>query len=807
MSWENDATGYLAELSRQTGGQQPATIGQVWDSEWKRGGLDTIAGVGQPFGDARGELVTAIETAAGRPIEDYAAQMGVRLGSGVTQAEDIRLLGALADTLPEDKRKSIEPLKDVRLNAARKAQKIEADADEIGNATYGLSGVATAFIAGVARQAADPVNVAAMVATAPLGAARGASLLMTVGREAGANAAAQAAVEPIVEPARERLGLDSGVGRAVGNVLEAGIGGGVLSGLFHVAGRGLRTLRGERPAEAAGTSAPAEGAIVSPEGVARASDSGTAPVARPAPAPAGPLAPAGPAEQFAPDDFHAAGDLAERDHVIDVMAPIDTADGRLDHAAKVDAAAARIEVVGGVSTPAMIYRGEALPNVGVVPANMAPDGTIYVGKKNGQHFLISEEHGESVRQQLDLQPGQYTWKDTGFVNPQGEFLNRAQALEWVTANEKKIRPSENMAGELDALDYRDQVPEAKRSSGASSLAARANAAAAVMQIEPPKKTNRGRSNADPQSWSLNEFLASKGGLKPDPELSAIFGTEKGPFVPGFGPLVRKGGTTLDEALKAAKEAGYLFDARDLDRPDNGTLGRSGRTDMGLTPNDLLDRLDAENRGQKLYRHDRAPDRAIDDGEEAHAIVGALEKELFDSGGGDIRVDQAIADRVVQIVRQEKETDLLAAYERAIMEDAERYEGLAAARANDAELAKIPGWDADEPGAAPRDGAADPAKRRQAERAGQGDGGKDGAEPRDAGQGDRAPRQLGDPALAADAARALEDAGGDFEITLQNPDGTTRTLKATDALREVEDDVRAADELNACIAGAAEEAPF
>ncbi|UZE47909.1 hypothetical protein ONR75_24035 [Rhodopseudomonas sp. P2A-2r] len=386
MSWENDATGYLAELSRQTGGQQPATIGQVWDSEWKRGGLDTIAGVGQPFGDARQDLVTAIETASGRPIEDYAAQMGVRLGSGVTQAEDIRLLGSLADTLPEDKRKTVEPLKDVRLNAARKAQKIEADADEIGNATYGLSGVATAFIAGVARQAADPVNVATMVATAPLGAARGASLLATIGREAGANAAAQVAIEPVIEPQRERLGLESGFGRAATNVLEAGIGGGVLSGLFHVAGRGLRTLRGERPAEAAGAPAPVEGAIVPPEGVARTADPAAAAVARPDPVPAGPLAPVRPVEQFAPDDFHAAGDLAERDHVIDVMAPADTAEAKLDHAAEVEMAARRIDSVERIEPP---------PRMQLVRDQFG-ENTIHKGAGDIHSYSINGPDGSNV---------------------------------------------------------------------------------------------------------------------------------------------------------------------------------------------------------------------------------------------------------------------------------------------------------------------------------------------------------------------------------------------------------------------------
>lgn len=757
MSWENDAAGYLAELSRSPGGVQPATIGEVWDSEWKRTALDTIGGVGQPFGDARADLVTAIETAAGRPIADYAAQMGVKLGAGVTQAEDIRLLGTLADTLPEEKRKSIEPLKDVRLNAAKKAQKIEADADEIGNATYGLTAHATAFIAGVARQASDPVNVAAMVATAPLGAARGASFLATIGREAGANAAAQAAVEPIIEPQRERLGLESGFGRAAGNVLEAGIGGAALSGLFHVAGRGLRSLRADRAAESAQAAAPVEGTVTAPAAAERAS--------APDPVPAGPLAPPRPVEQFAPDDFHAAGDLAERDHVVDMMSPLDTAEGRFDHAAKVDEAAQRID--NPASKPAesefvRFYHGGAEPGSG------------------GPRWLTpSYEYARNFRS--DGMPNDVHYVDV----PRAAFADRA-----------------DLASGFDDINgiYRNfEAPE--------DIALQLRAMPEIKSVDVTPKVPRGRAAADPETFSLNEFIASQGGLKPDPELAAIYGTKGGPFVPGFGKLIRKGGKTLDEALTAAKEAGYLTDASDLDGPGNGTIGIAGRRDLGLTPNDLLDRLDAENRGQRSYRPGRERQAAIDDGEEAHAIIGALEKELYDTGGGDIRVDQIIADRVVQIIRKEKETDLLSAYERAIMEDAERYEGLAAARASDAELSKVEGWDIDDAGATSRDGAPDPQQRRQAERSGQGDGGKDGATSRDAGDGDGASRKLGDPALAADAIRAIEDAGGDLDITLINPDGTTRTLKASDALREVEEDAVAAEELMACIAGAAEEAPF
>ena len=101
----------------------------------------------------------------------------------------------------------------------------------------------------------------------------------------------------------------------------------------------------------------------------------------------------------------------------------------------------------------MRYRGEPLPNSGVAPANMAADGTIYVGPKNGVHFQIAEKFDFQARGE---------WKDTGFVTPDGQFLNRADAFKWVAENEKAVKASENMGAELDAMDYREQVPEAAR---------------------------------------------------------------------------------------------------------------------------------------------------------------------------------------------------------------------------------------------------------------------------------------------------------------------------------------------------------
>lgn len=248
------ATNYLDDLARQPAARQPATIGEIWDSEWKRGGLDTITGIGKPLADARGELSTAIEAAAGKPIADYAAEQRIPLGAGATVDQNIKALNDLADTLPEDAKKTIDPLRDVRRRSMQKAQQIERDAADVSSATYGLGGTATAWAAGIARQSSDPVNLAMMAATAPIGGPITGGAVKFIAGQAAAGAIAQAAVEPYIEPTRAELGLDSGIGRAAGNILEAGVGGAVLGG----AGVGLHRLfraaatayRGARPVEA-----------------------------------------------------------------------------------------------------------------------------------------------------------------------------------------------------------------------------------------------------------------------------------------------------------------------------------------------------------------------------------------------------------------------------------------------------------------------------------------------------------------------------------------------------------------------------
>lgn len=94
--------------------------------------------------------------------------------------------------------------------------------------------------------------------------------------------------------------------------------------------------------------------------------------------------------------------------------------------------------------------GGPLPKTGLRPANLNPDGTVYVGNPGDLHFSISEKYPANF-----TAPGQQV--NTGFVNPQGRFLNREEALKWTNANGQSIKPSANMGNALDAADYREQA--------------------------------------------------------------------------------------------------------------------------------------------------------------------------------------------------------------------------------------------------------------------------------------------------------------------------------------------------------------
>ncbi|MBK0130199.1 PLxRFG domain-containing protein [Delftia sp. S66] len=151
-------------------------------------------------------------------------------------------------------------------------------------------------------------------------------------------------------------------------------------------------------------------------------------------------------------------------------------------AAMPDAAAApAAPAARTLRTPAGVQyqsRGEDVPSKGLAVANLGNDGVVYVGKPNSMHFVVAEKH--------TAQAGGFA--ETGFVTPQGEFLDREQALAWVDANEKSVKPSENMARGLDALDYREQVPESARSAGTDRIDVAAKEAATSPANDLPQPT-------------------------------------------------------------------------------------------------------------------------------------------------------------------------------------------------------------------------------------------------------------------------------------------------------------------------------
>jgi ribosomal protein S18 acetylase RimI-like enzyme len=119
-----------------------------------------------------------------------------------------------------------------------------------------------------------------------------------------------------------------------------------------------------------------------------------------------------------------------------------------------------------------------------------------------------------------------------------------------------------------------------------------------MAEKPIKASDFGKAAKPDKEISLLEFLSMKG-LAPSPELAAIFDKENprygktGVVKQGGEKLIRDGGYTIDDALRAASEAGYFHDP---------AMVNEGQ--LSLTPSDLLDAIRAEHFGEKLYPSDK-----------------------------------------------------------------------------------------------------------------------------------------------------------------------------------------------------------
>lgn len=204
-------------------------------------------------------------------------------------------------------------------------------------------------------------------------------------------------------------------------------------------------------------------------------------------------------------------------------------------------------------------------------------------------------------------------------------------------------------------------PETSRGT-AEAPVAKAPAERVDLKVNKPPKAEK--------KQSLLQFLASRGGIDPaDPliaDVRTILGTPN-KFIPGYGPLIRKGGERLDNHREAAVEAGYIHDiGHHTDRPSETTVKT------------LLDHLDSELREKKPSEapQEQHQERAQDIAAARERIAKALKKIKYP-------VEQIPPEDLVRAAElvHDQEMDPLDAIERAAIE-AEQDEGVVTAADSD-----------------------------------------------------------------------------------------------------------------------------
>lgn len=237
MSWDAAFADRRKAAALQPAARGPATLGEVWRSEWDAAGLDTAFGVQKPMNDAYDELFSRTREVTGREIAELARERGLDF-LGRSFDGRIDTIGKIIDSLPDPQQKLLADYKDVRGRARAKASETIKEAEEARAASTGLSPMAVGFAAQIARAMADPVNLA----TAPLGPARlaqgagKAAVGQWLAKEAATGAGVQALQEPGIRTRREELGLDS---NSLENIVTAGIGQAGFALLFRAGGAAM----------------------------------------------------------------------------------------------------------------------------------------------------------------------------------------------------------------------------------------------------------------------------------------------------------------------------------------------------------------------------------------------------------------------------------------------------------------------------------------------------------------------------------------------------------------------------------------
>jgi hypothetical protein len=786
------AESYAAEREFTRG---PSTLGEVWTSEWQRSGLDTVFGTGAPLSRAYEELRVGVESAAGGDIRGLAREKNLEREwlNAVGIEGRAKVLAQLVETLPDEAKADLKPLVDVRKRAVREAHKTESEAAEIYANSYGLSATAVSFLAGTTRQMADPTMVMANVLTAPIGGPLAGPALRVIGRQAAAGAVAQAAVEPAIQAGRAELGLEAGFVPAAGNVLQSAIGAGGLAALFRGGAATIRLARPAReapidaparpvvsePAAAAPLSEPIRPAEAAPEAPARPAAAAAVPeappiggptlapvrpaVVEPEPRPAAPPPAPEPlplfdrtvearaiAENTPPADLEAVANLVERDAVVDRVAPDPSPSGLVTHSERLEGAIAGIE------------EGRA-PVADVV----APEDVVTVEvKKRKMGRAAAPEH---------------TWSLLEFLSARGGLKHNPDAMQSFGGKNplipsfgplfrktgKTLDQAREMAVEA---GYLVDVPEMEaRARGGEQV--RPSETTTNTLLEAIDREARGvkQYRQGQEQRAIKEQAAEIEAYQFDRAIDNLV-TETGLAAERIEPvrervrqiMTKEGESDIDTAFDRAV---MEYVERDFTTERRDAIGEIPGWDVPVEPAAIRD-AGAEAGGTAPGVAGGAPEEG---GRIGAAARGPGEVERAAAGERPLGTESLSAKPFPASEKTAAGEQILIAGV-APVSTKEKLELEAAKPMRGGEAAP------------PAGGLFDPAATSQADLL-------------DAINTKVLP---GDPVLLREAARVLDEAGGDLEITLQMPDGSTRTSSTRAMLREAAEDENAAQGLIDCI---------
>lgn len=317
-----------------------------------------------------------------------------------------------------------------------------------------------------------------------------------------------------------------------------------------------------------------------------------------------------------------------------------------------------------------------------------PHDDVHLARETKEEKVLTPKASEDFSDEYERRIK--THADEGIYSEEGNLLQALQSARGVAYSEKENLKGVIWASKNGRADIVGRLLDIADRAGTPEYAAQAKRAAEFNGYKEDEfttkhvtKTARGPRARDPETWSLLEFIASRGGIRPDDpniaDLRASIGRDN-KFIPGFGPLIRKGGKYLDQQREAAVEAGYI--------QDRGFNDDSRQAET--TVNSLLEAADTELRGNKVYKSGYFPEAERQDpAEREHQMIRALDSALSDVEIPPESVTGALRDRVLQIMDKEHVSDPLEAYEKAVTEEIQRH-------ADDEHIERIPdeipGWD-------------------------------------------------------------------------------------------------------------------